>query len=77
MKNYDLNEACFNGIKYRYKSGESITVCECLQYNLYHNLILDDGSIFTIDLGGQLAVHEGAITNFGILISDGQIFNII
>ena len=65
-----------DGIKYHFISGESQTVVDRFQYNLYYNLILDNNSIFTIDLGGQLVVHEGAITNNGQLINNGQIFNL-
>jgi hypothetical protein len=64
-----------NGIKYHFKDGESITIEECIQYNLYYNLILDINSIFTIDLGGQLVVHNGFINNNGQLVNNGQIFN--
>ncbi len=65
-----------NGIKYHFTNGESQIVADRFQYNLYYNLILDNNSIFTIDLGGQLVVHEGAITNNGQLINNGQIFNV-
>lgn len=64
-----------NGIKYHFKSGDSINIQDCVQYNLYYNLILDNNSIFTIDNGGQLVVHNGAITNNGQLVNNGQIFN--
>lgn len=65
-----------NGIKYHFKDSDSIIIEECIQYNLFYNLILDNNSIFTIDLGGQLVVHNGSITNEGQLINNGQIFNL-
>ena len=67
--------ASADGIKYHFTTGENKTVVNRFQYNLYYNLILDSGSTFTIDSGGQLAVHQGAITNNGQLINNGQIFN--
>jgi len=64
-----------NGIKYHFKALDTITIVNCFQYNLYRNLILDATSVFTIDSGGQLVVHQGQITNNGQLINNGEIFN--
>jgi len=65
-----------NGIKYHFLNGESQTVENTYQYNLYYNLILDLNSNFVIDNGGQLVVHQGTITNNGTLTNNGQIFNV-
>jgi len=65
-----------NGIKYHLKNGDNITVQDCFQYYLYCNFILDSGSIFTINSGGQLVVEDGMITNDAIIVNDGIIKNI-
>ena len=65
-----------NGVKYHFITGESQTVPARTQYNLYRNLILDSGSIFTINTTAQLVVHEGSITNNGLLINNGTIINV-
>lgn len=64
------------GNKYHLKSGDNITVEECFQYYLYCNFILDSGSSFTIDSGGQLVVDDGVITSDAIIINNGIIKNI-
>ena len=43
------------------------------QYNLYRNMILDAGSTFTVDVAGQLVIHNGALVNNGSLIINGQL----
>ncbi len=65
-----------NGIKYHFKDGDETIIEECIQYNLYYNLILDINSKFTIDSGGQLIVHNGFINNCGQLVNNGQILNV-
>ena len=65
-----------NGLKYHLVSGESVTVAQRDQYNLFYNLILDNNSNFTINNTAQLVVKDGTITNNGILTNNGQIFNL-
>ena len=65
-----------NGTKYHLKNGDNITVQDCFQYYLYCNFILDSGSSFTIDSGGQLVVQDGTITNDTTIVNNGIIKNI-
>ncbi len=62
-----------NGVKYHFISGETLTVPTRNQYNLYRNLILDAGSTFTVDVQGQLVIHNGALVNNGSLIINGEL----
>jgi len=64
------------GTKYHLKNGDNITVQDCFQYYLYCNFILDSGSSFTIDSGGQLVVQDGTITNDTTIVNNGIIKNI-
>ena len=62
-----------NGLKYHFLTGETMTVPVRNQYNLYRNMILDAGSTFTVDVAGQLVIHNGALVNNGSLIINGQL----
>ncbi len=62
-----------DGIKYHFTTGETKTIQARFQYNLYHNLILDAGSTFTVDAQGQLIVHNGTLVNNGALIINGEL----
>lgn len=62
-----------NGLKYHFLTGETMTVPGRNQYNLYRNMILDAGSTFTVDVAGQLVVHNGSFVNNGSIVINGEL----
>ena len=41
--------------------------------NTYKRMIIDSGVTVTIDSGGEFGVHNGILTNDGLIINNGTI----
>ena len=61
------------GIRWRIKSGESLSVTDCIVHNVCGNFQIDDGATVTIDEEGRLCVDHGTLILEGTLINEGQI----
>ncbi len=61
------------GIKYHLTLGDDITVEDGFEYLTYKRMIIDSGVTVTIDSGGEFGVHNGILTNDGLIINNGTI----
>jgi len=61
------------GVQYHLKSGDNVVIPDGFEYLVYRKLILDSGASITIDSGGELAAHNGIVTNNGTIINNGII----
>jgi len=61
------------GDKYKISNTDKIIIKDSYEYYIHRNFEILETAIFTINLGGQLAIGDGILRNNGTLINNGEI----
>ena len=65
--------ALIYGDKYKISNTDKIIIKDSYEYYIHRNFEILETAIFTINLGGQLAIGDGILRNNGTLINNGEI----